>query len=261
MKIKSFFLGICLLILAGCQSEKTLTVAANPIPHGEILEAAKPLLEKGGIHLKIVEVDDYNLPNRLLAEGQVDANFFQHQLFLDEQNRRFGYQFKSLVAVHIEPLGIYSEKHKSLEALQNGATIAIPSDPTNEARALILLKDLGLIQFEQGEGHKLVMIYDITENPKQIKIEEIDAAFLPRTLKDVDAAIIPANFALQAQLNPNQDALALEPKDSPYANLVAIKQQDEGRLELQLLKEALLSDEVRDFMEKKYQGVITPAIP
>lgn len=248
------------LALAGCNlNEKTLTVAASPVPHAEILEAARPALEKQGIRLKIVEVDDYNLPNRLLYEKQVDANFFQHKPYLEEQNRRFGYKIQPLVAVHIEPLGLYSERLTSLEDLKEGATIALPSDPTNEARSLAFLQDLGIIKLKTDGDNSLATVYDIVENPKNLKIEEIDAAFLPRTLRDVDAAIIPANYVLQANLNPVKDALALESIDSPYANIIAIREGDENRDDLQKLKQALTSEEMRQFIIKKYQGAIIPA--
>lgn len=250
---------IVILCLTGChQEEKTLTIAATPVPHAEILEAARPALEKQGIQLKIVEVDDYNLPNRLLYEKQVDANFFQHQPYLDEQNKRFGYHIETLSTVHIEPLGIYSKKVTALDALKEGSVIALPSDCTNESRALALLEDLGLIKLKEGKNH-LATIYDIVENPKNIKFEEIDAAFLPRTLADVEAALIPANYALQANLDPYKDALALEPHDSFYANIVAIRKGDEEREDLQKLKQVLSSEEMRNFIKKKYQGAITPA--
>ena len=247
------------LYLAGCQSkETTLTVAATPVPQAEILEAARSNLEKQGICLKIVEVDDYNLPNRLLYEKQVDANFFQHRPYLDEQNQRFGYHLGTLTSVHIEPMGIYSKKITTLDALKEGAIIALPSDCTNESRALGLLEDLGILKLKE-EKRSHATTYDIVDNPKNLKFEELDAAFLPRTLVDVDAALIPANYALQAHLNPLTDALALEPCDSPYANLVVIRKGDEGREDLQKLKEALTSEEVRAFILKKYRGALTPA--
>ncbi len=257
--MKKWILALCLLAFTGCQHQgKTLTIAASPVPHAEILESVKPALEKEGIKLKIVEVDDYNLPNRLLYEHQVDANFFQHKPFLEEQNQRFGYKLVPLVAVHIEPLGVYSVRITALKDLKEGATIAIPSDPTNEARALDLLADLGLIKLKEGTNQTLATIYDITENPKKIKIEEIDAAFLPRTLRDVDAAVIPANYALQADLNPTKNAIALEPADSPFANIVAVRSGDENREEMQKLKKVLTSNEMRQFIQKRYHGAIVP---
>ena len=246
--------------LVGCQSnEKTLKIAATPVPHADLLEAIKPDLEEQGITLKIVEVDDYNLPNRLLYEKQVDANFFQHKPYLDEQNRRFGYNLSSLAAVHIEPLGIYSEKITSLDDLQEGATLSIPSDPTNEARALSLLSQVGLIRLKPGVNPNLATVYDIDDNPKHLKFVEVDAAFLPRSLSDVDLAVIPANFALQANLNPVKDALALEALDSPYANIVAIRGGEEDQETFQKLKKALQSEKMGNYIKEKYKGAIIPA--
>lgn len=248
-----------LLTTVGCSSkEKTLVVAATAVPHAELLEAVKPDLEGEGIRLKIVEVDDYNLPNRLLYEKQIDANFFQHAPFLDEQNRRFGYNLRPLVDVHIEPLAIYSCKMISLEELQEGAIIAIPSDPTNEARALTLLQDINLIKLKGNNG--LVTIYDIEENSRRLRIEEVDAAFLPRALSDVDLAVIPANFSLQVHLNPMTDALAVESSCSPYANIVAIRAGEEEREEIKLLKKALTSEKLRTVILEKYKGALIPAL-
>lgn len=248
------------LVLGGCHGQnKTLKIAATPVPHAEILEVVKPILEDEGINLKIVEVDDYNLPNRLLAEQQVDANFFQHLSYLEEQNRRFGYRLVPLLAVHIEPLGIYSEKITSLDDLKEGGKVAIPNDPANEARALTLLSQVGLIRLKPHEDLSLVTVYDIKENPKNLKINEIEAAFLPRALPDVELAIIPSNFALQAGLNPSKDALALESSDSLYANLVVIRKEDQAKPELLKLKEALQSEVVQKMIREKYQGAIVPA--
>ncbi|HEY4831394.1 MAG TPA: MetQ/NlpA family ABC transporter substrate-binding protein [Waddliaceae bacterium] len=251
------FIGIFFLV--GCQSkEKTLKVAATPVPHAELLEMIKSDLNSQGIHLKIVEVDDYNLPNRLLFEKQVDANFFQHKPFLDEQNKRFGYNIKPLVAVHLEPLGIYSKKITSLDELREGAIVAVPSDPTNEARALALLSDVGLIELKSNIS-SLPTIYDIAENPKHLKIEEVDAAFLPRALPDVDLALIPTNFALQVFPDPIKDALALESVDSPYANIIAVRKEDLDKEEIQKLKRAITSDKIRHFIQEKYKSSIIPA--
>lgn len=260
---KLFFLIyplIGLALLTGCQSkEKTLKVAATSVPHAELLEIIKPELESQGIHLTIVEVDDYNLPNRLLFEKQVDANFFQHQPFLEEQNQRFGYHLVPIAKVHIEPLGIFSQKLSSLETLQEGAIIGIPNDPTNEARALTLLQEVGLIELKEGFPGSLATILDIKDNPKHLKIEEVNAAFLPRTLVDVDLAVIPSNFALSAHLNPVEEALAIEAQDSPYANVLVVREGEEQREDLQKFKAALTSEKMRKVILEKYQGAIVPA--
>jgi D-methionine transport system substrate-binding protein len=256
--ILTALIGMCALV--GCQSqEKFLKVAATPVPHADLLEAIKTDLEKEGVNLKIVEVDDYNLPNRLLFEKQVDANFFQHGPFLGEQNQRFGYSLIPLAAVHLEPLGLYSQKIVSLDSLKEGGIVAIPSDPSNEARALGLLQEVGLIKLKQKTVGPFSTIYDIEENPKHLKIEEVDAAFLPRALPDVDLAVIPSNFALQAHLNPSRDALALESSDSPYANLIAVREGDEDRDDLIALKKAMTSEKMRRYIQEKYKGAILPA--
>lgn len=255
------FLGaLGILSLVGCQSkQQTLKIAATPVPHADLLKEIQADLEDQGIHLKIVEVDDYNLPNRLLFEKQVEANFFQHRPFLDEQNLRFGYNLKPLAAVHIEPLGLYSNKIDTLESLKERGVVAIPSDPTNEARALTLLSDISLITLKPNTSNTLATIYDIDENPKHLKFEEVDAAFLARSLDDVDLAVIPVNFALQVHLNPMEDALALESTNSPYANLVVIREEDASNPNIQKLKVALTSEKLRRAINEKYKGAILPA--
>ncbi len=257
-KFISVFLA--LLCCTACASkEKVLKIAATPVPHAELLEAIKPELEAEGIKLKIVEVDDYTLPNRLLYEKQVDANFFQHQPFLDEQNKRCGYHLKPLLAVHIEPLGIYSQKTTKLDNLKEGALVAIPSDPTNEARALLLLQEVHLIKLKGLPKGHLATVYDIEENPKHLKFKEVDAAFLPRALPDVEIAVIPANFALQGKLDPLKDALALESADSPYVNVIVIRDGDDNREDLQKLKEIMSSEKMKKIIFDKYKGSVKPA--
>lgn len=257
MKLSVILIAIALLF-AGCQSkESRIKVAATPVPHAEILQQIKPDMKKEGYELKIIEIEDYNLPNRLLYEEKVDANFFQHIPFLEMQNLEFGYNLEVLAKIHIEPLGIYSKKIRNLPELSEGATIAIPSDPTNEARALQLLSDKGLLKLKSEAV--LLTPLDITENPKKVKIREVDASLLPRTLSDVDIAVIPANFALQTGMNPGKDALALESPDSPYANVLVIRGGEERREELQLLKKYLISEKVRNFILKKYSNTLIPA--
>lgn len=252
------FISICFVLVSCHSSDKKLKIAATPVPHADLLEYIKPDLEKEGIELKIIEVDDYNLPNRLLYEKQVDANFFQHEVFLDEQNSRFGYNLVSLVKVHIEPLGAYSETLTSLDSLKEGAIVAIPNDPTNEGRSLKLLADMGLITLKPQANLLMSTPYDIAENPKKLKFIEIDAPFLPHALRDVDVAIIPANFALQAKIDP-KGALALECLDSPYANIVAVRNGEEMQDRFLALKRALTSEKMRRYIEEKYKGAVLPA--
>lgn len=260
MKILAAFI-VSTIIFWGCgHQEKSLKVAASPVPHAELLNLIKSDLKEKGIHLKIIEIDDYNLPNRLLAERQVDANFFQHRPFLEEQEKEFGYKLTAYACVHIEPLGIYSKKIKSLADLPMGAVVAIPSDPTNEARSLELLSSQGLITLKKDKN-SLSTCLDILENPKKIRFHEVDAALTPRILPDVDLAVIPGNFALQAHLLPSQDALVLESgENSPYANLLVIREGEGDREDLRLLKEALTSEKIRTYLIENYRGALLPAL-
>lgn len=256
--MKKLMLALLLLVTGCASSEKTLKVAASAVPHAEILQIVEPELNEQGVRLKIVEVDDYTIPNRLLVEKQVDANYFQHRPFMDDQVNRFGYDIEELTKVHLEPLAIYSLKISSLDQVESGAHVAIPSDPTNEARALKLLQDVGLIELRAVKEGAYPTILDITANPKRLKIDELDAPFLPRALKDITLAVIPVNFALQGNLNP-KDALATEAADSPYANIISIRKGDGDREEIILLKESLNSPKVKQFIEQKYHGELQPA--
>ena len=193
------------------------------------------------------------MPNRALANREIDANFFQHIPFMDKQVDQFNYNIQSLTPVELEPMGIYSKKIHSLSELKNNATIAIPNDPTNEARALNLLEAHGIIQLKDPSDQQATVL-SITSNPKNIKFIEVDAAMLPRSLGDVDAAAINTNYALQANLSPLKDALALESKDSPYANIIAIRSGDETRPEIEALKAAMTSEKMKEFIKTKYKG-------
>jgi D-methionine transport system substrate-binding protein len=252
--------GTALLFLSGCGShpKNGLKVAATPVPHAQMLEFIKPDLKEKGIDLIIITTDDYNMPNRALAEKEVDANFFQHIPFMELQIKEFNYPIQSDGKIEIEPMGIYSKKIKSLSDLKNNAVIAIPNDPSNEGRALLLLQSQGIIQLDDPNNLKAT-IWNITQNPKQLKIFEVDAAMLPRSLQDVDAAVINTNYALEANLNPLKDALVLESKDSPYANILAIRIGDENRPDIQALKEALTSEKMAQFILNQYKGAVLPA--
>ncbi len=261
-KILSLALSFILaLAIVGCggkdsSSDKIIKVGATPVPHKEILEKIAPILEKDGFKLEIVEFTDYQLPNAALANKELDANFFQHVPFLDSQNKEKKYDLDYTVKVHLEPLGFYSKKITNIKDLKDGAKIAIPNDPTNEARALRLLESSGLIKVKEGD---LVTVIDITENPKNLKITEIDAAQLPRILVDIDGAVINTNYALAAQLVPTKDALLIETKDSPYSNILAVRKDDKNSEKIKALSKALNSDEVKKFIEEKYNGSIVPA--
>lgn len=251
-------LSLLAFLSTGCsKSENRLRVAATSVPHAEMLSFIQDDLAKKGVNLEIVVVEDFNTPNRALADKEVDANFFQHAPFLRYQAKEFGYPIESFAKIHLEPLGLYSTKVKSLADLKQKASIAIPNDPTNEARALILLNKAGLITLDNPNNLKATIL-NIKSNPKEIHFEEIDAAMLPRTLPDVDAAIINSNFALQAHL-PHDEVLVQEDRTSPYANIIAIRKGDENRPELIALKEAMTSEKMRRFIKEKYKGAIVPA--
>ncbi len=252
---------VCALgLVCGCSSKSKngLKIAATAIPHVQMLEFVKPDLKAQGINLIIMVTNDYNMPNRSLADKEIDANFFQHIPFLEEQIKQFHYPIESLAKIEIEPMGIYSKKIHSLADLKDNATIAIPNDPTNEARALFLLQKQGLIQLDNSNNEQATIL-NITSNPKHIKFIEVDAAMLPRSLEDVDAAAINTNYALEAKLSPIKDALALEGKDSPYVNVIAIRIGEETRPDIQALKTIMTSDKMRDFIEQKYKGAVLPA--
>lgn len=238
--------------------QTVLKVGATPIPHAELLEFVKPILEKENIKLEIVPFQDYVQPNTALADKELDANFFQHQPYLDNFNQERGLDLVSAGKVHVEPLGLYSKKVKSVDAIANGASIAIPNDPTNAARALLLLQQNGIIKLKDGAGISATE-RDIAENPKKLKFQLVEAAQLPRVLEDVDCAVINTNYALPAGLNPVKDALIIEDKNSPYANIVTVRKGDENRPEIVKLVQALNSPEVKKFIEDKYQGAIVPA--
>ncbi len=240
-------------------AKTTLKVGATPVPHAEILEIVKPLLAKQNIDLQIVEFSDYVQPNLALNDKELDANFFQHEPYLDNFiSEHKELKLKNAGGVHIEPMGIYSKKIKELTALPDGASIAIPNDPTNGGRSLLLLEKAGLLKLREGAGVKAT-VQDIADNPKNFKFQEVEAAQVPRTLDDVDAAVINTNFAMQVNLVPTKDALFMEDKTSPYVNIVAVREGDEKRPEIEALMKALTSKEVKDFIDSKYKGAIVPA--
>ena len=258
------------LTLAGC-GEKTepaqpaaagkdasVTVGASPVPHADILKFITPQLAKEGVTLKVMEFTDYIKPNLSLADKEIDANFFQHKPYLDEFCADRGLKLSSLKAVHIEPMGVYSRKVKGIADVAEGAQVAIPNDPTNGGRALKVLETAGLIKLKPEAGI-LATVGDVAENPKKVKFIEIESAQLPRALDDVDLAVINSNYALGANLNPLKDAIATEAKDSPYANVVAVRTGEENRAEFQKLKAALSSPELKKFLEEHYKGAVVPA--
>ena len=235
-----------------------LSVAATPVPHAEILEFVKPALAKEGVNLKVKVFTDYIQPNVQVAEKRLDANFFQHQPYLDEFNKAKGTHLVSVAAVHLEPLGAYSSKYKKLAELPEGATVVIPNDATNGGRALLLLDKAGVIKLKDSKNI-LSTVKDIAENPKDLKIRELEAATIPRVLTQVDLALINTNYALEAKLDPSKDALVIEGNDSPYVNILVSRPDNKDSDAMKKLAAALHSPQVKQFITEKYKGAVLPA--
>ena len=237
-----------------------IVVGASPAPHAEILAAAEPVLNEAGYTLKIVEYTDYVQPNLALEAGELDANYFQHGPYLEQFNEEQGTDLVSAGTIHYEPFGIYAGKTASLEELADGATVAVPNDTTNEARALLLLEAQGLLKLKEGAGLDATR-NDIEENPKNLEILEVEAAQIPLSLQDVDIAVINGNYAIDAGLKVS-DALAVEASDSEaavtYGNVVAVKNGDENSDKTKALVEALKSDTVKEFIDETYAGAVVP---
>lgn len=244
---------MCAVLFAGGKKDKgnVLTVGATPEPHASMLNLVKDDLAAQGITLEIVEFTDYVTPNKALEDGQIDANFFQHIPYMDSQNAEMGYHLVNAGGIHIEPIALYSQKVTSLAALPDGATIAIPNDPTNEGRALLLLQSAGLITLNAAAGIEATPL-DITSNSKNLKFTEIEAASLPRVLGDVDAAIINGNYAIPAGLSAAKDGLFVEGADSPYVNIITVKAGNENDSKVQALVKALKSDKIKEYITKTY---------
>ena len=240
------------------QADDTLTVAATAVPHAEILEFVKPALAKEGVDLKVKVFTDYIQPNVQVAEKRLDANFFQHQPYLDEFNKGKGTNLVSVAGVHLEPLGAYSSKFKTLDELPSGANVVIPNDATNGGRALLLLQKAGLITLEEP-NNILSTPKDVVKNEKNLKIRELEAATLPRVLTQVDLALINTNYALEAKLDPAKDALIIEGSDSPYVNILVARPDNKDSAAMQKLAAALHSPEVKAFILEKYKGAVVPA--
>lgn len=243
------------------EETKKIVIGASPSPHADILKVAKKELKKEGYELEIKEYSDYVQPNTALESGDLDANYFQHKPYLDDFNKQKKTHLVSAGTIHYEPFGIFPGKTKTLKALKNGATVAVPNDTTNEARALLLLQDQGLIKLKDGAGLTATK-KDIVENKKDLAIKEIEAAQIPRSLKDVDIAVVNGNYALEAGLKVNKDALATEDADSigakTYGNIVAVKKGNEKSDATKALVKALKSDAVKKYINDKYDGAVVP---
>lgn len=270
--VKGIAIALSISLFTGCglvnknsssadEDSKKIVIGASPAPHAEILNKAKEVLSKQGYELEIVEYTDYVQPNVALNNGDLDANYFQHQPFLDKFNKENSAELLSAGTIHYEPFGIYPGKTKSLDELKEKAQVAIPNDGSNETRALLLLQAQGLITLKEDIGVDAT-IQDIAENPLNLDIIEIAAEQLPRSLQDVDIAVINGNYALDAGLNAVKDAIAVEDTESvgatTYGNIVAVKKGNEEKESIKALVAALKSDEVTQFIEDTYEGAVLP---
>ncbi|MGM4891135.1 MetQ/NlpA family ABC transporter substrate-binding protein [Tardiphaga sp. 839_C3_N1_4] len=256
MSLRRYFLSIlAFAALTGAASAETIKVGVTPGPHAQVLEAAKAVAAKKGLDIQIVEFSDYVVPNAALEAGDLQANSFQHQPYLDNQVADRKYKIVAVGNTINFPMGIYSKKVKTWDEVKSGATLAIPNDPTNGGRVLILLRDKGIIKLKDGVGFKPTLL-DISDNPKKLKITEVDAAQLPRTLPDVDVAGINTNYATQAGLDPVKDAILREDPKGPYANLIAVRAVDKDKPWVKTLVESYQSPEVKDFIEKTFKGSV-----
>ena len=265
-KTLALILTVLLLAAALCGCDKTaeakkIRVAATAVPHAEILEIAKDILAAQGYELDIVVYTDYVQPNLVVESGELDANYFQHTPYMNQFNAENGTHIVSAGLIHYEPFGIYAGKTASIDALPDGAQISIPNDATNGARALLLLHQEGILTIKEGVGIEAT-VYDIADNPKNVKIIEMEAAQLPLSRQDVDLAVINGNYALDAGLNPATDALAIEDASGDaaqyFANLVGVKEGNENSEAIKALIAALQSDKVRSYINEKYQGSVVP---
>ncbi|WP_342757002.1 MetQ/NlpA family ABC transporter substrate-binding protein [Kineothrix sedimenti] len=239
----------------------TITVAATEVPHSEILEAAKPILAEQGWDLQVTVFNDYVQPNEVVESGEFDANYFQHTPYLDSFNEEKGTHLVNVGEIHYEPLGIYAGTESDLANISDGATIAVPNDTTNEARALLLLQDNGIITLKEGAGMEATK-NDIAENPHNVEIVELEAAQVARVIGETSFVVLNGNYALQAGLNAQTDALAYETSDSEaaktYVNVIVVKEGNEGNEGVKALVDVLKSDEIKDFINEKYQGSVVP---
>jgi len=259
MTIRTLLAGVATFaLLATGAAAETIKVGVTPGPHAQILEAVKPIAAKQGLDIQIVEFSDYVVPNEALNSGELQANSFQHQPYLDNQVTDRGYKLVSVGQTVNFPIGIYSKKYKTLDEVPVGGSLAIPNDPTNGGRVLLLLRDKGFIKLREGVGFK-PSVADIIENPKKFKILEIDAAQLPRSLPDVDAAGINTNYAKEAGLDPVKDPILREDPKGPYVNVIAVRVADKDKPFVKVLVESYRSPEVKEFILTTFKGAVLPS--
>ncbi|MBO3762057.1 MetQ/NlpA family ABC transporter substrate-binding protein [Ciceribacter sp. L1K22] len=258
MKTLVLAASLAAIFSAGAAFAETIKIGVTPGPHAQIMEKVKEVAAEKGLDLEILEFSDYVVPNQALADGDLQANSFQHQPYLDNQVADRGFELVSVAQTVNFPMGIYSKKLKSLGELADGATISIPNDPTNGGRALLILADKGLIKLNAEAGLK-VGPADVTENPKNLEFAELDAAQLPRSLDDVDASVINTNYALEAGLDPGKDPIARESEKAPYINVIAVRAVDKDAEWVKTLVEAYHSQPVKDFIAAEFKGAVVPA--
>jgi D-methionine transport system substrate-binding protein len=251
-------IAAALALSAGMATAEEIKVGVTPGEHAEIMEQIVPLAKAKGLDIDVIEFSDYVVPNAALADGDLDANSFQHVPFLENQIKDRGFDIVAVAKTITTPMGVYSNKVKSLDELPEGANVAIPNDPTNGGRALLVLADEGVIKVNPDAG-LVPSVLDIIENPKNLKFRELDAAQLPRALEDADAAVINTNFALAAGISPREDSIAMEKADSPYANVIAVRKGDEDAPWLKTLIEVYHSPEIKEYIETKYKGAVITA--
>ncbi|MET0969273.1 MAG: MetQ/NlpA family ABC transporter substrate-binding protein [Tardiphaga sp.] len=247
--------AIAFAAVSSAAHAETIKVGVTPGPHAQVLEAAKKVAATKGLDIQIVEFSDYVVPNSALDAGDIQANSFQHQPYLDNQVADRKFKIVSVAGTINFPMGVYSKKYKTWDAVPNGASIAIPNDPTNGGRVLILLRGKGIIKLKDGTGFKPTLL-DITENPKKLKVVEVDAAQIPRTLPDVDVAGINTNYATQGGLDPVKDAILREEPKGPYANVIAVRAVDKDKPWVKTLVESYQSPEVKEFIDTKFKGSV-----
>jgi len=249
---KIIALTLSALISFGAFADSVLKVGATPEPHAAILNLIKDDLEAEGIDLQVIEMTDYPTLNEVLEAGDIDANYDQHIPYMESFNKEKGFHLVNAGGIHVEPFALYSKKYKSIKDFKKKSTIAIPNDPTNEGRALLLLQEAGLIELKSGLSIDRITPVDIKKNPLKLKFKEIEAPSLPRTLSDVDGAIINGNYALPAGLSAKKDGLFVEGSSSPYVNIIAVKSGNENKPEIKALVKALKSDKVKNYVSEKY---------
>ena len=245
-------------LISGAALAEDIKVGVTPGEHAQIMEKVREIAAEKGLNIEILEFSDYVVPNQALADGDLNANSFQHKPYLDNQIADRGFDLVPVAKTITTPMGVYSKKVKSLSELADGATVGIPNDPTNGGRALLILEKEGLIKVNPDAGLKAGPA-DVTENPKNLQFAELDAAQLPRSLDDVDAAVINTNYALEAGLHPNSDAIASEGTESPYANLIVVRSEDKDAEWVKTLVESYNNDTIKDFINEEFKGALIPS--